>query len=357
MKKMLVVVPSLNVRSGVTNHVMNYYNVLKNDMKIDFAVLSNDDKTYREQIQNDGNKVYNFSRYNIKKIKEFFKNNSRNYDIIHCHIFNFGIPYLYYAKKYKIKTRIIHIHSQKYSENIIKYYINKIAIKLCCKYANNYFACSEEAGKKAFNNKKFTVINNGLLLENYKYNITQRDSIRKKLNIPKDCFVFGMVGRLSKGKNNIYALEVFKNIKEDSKYKDSKFLMIGNGEMKHNIINYISDNNLTKDVIMLEGITDIYNYYMAMDCFIFPSLHEGLGMVLIEAQATGLPCFCTNTLPKEVFISNLVKGLELEKGPKYWAEKIIKDKLERKDVMKNIIKAGFSIEDESFKLKEIYIDD
>ena len=68
MKKMLVVVPSLNVRSGVTNHVMNYYNVLKNDMKIDFAVLSNDDKTYREQIQKDGNKVYNFSRYNIEKI-------------------------------------------------------------------------------------------------------------------------------------------------------------------------------------------------------------------------------------------------------------------------------------------------
>lgn len=353
MKKILVVVPSLNIRSGVTNHVINYYNVLKKDLKIDFAVLSNDDKTFRDEIKKDGNNVYNFGRYNFKKIKKFFKENHTSYSVIHCHVFNFGLPYLYYAKKYKIPTRIIHIHSLKYSENRVKCIINQLLINICKKLANCYFACSNEAGEKAFKVRKFNVINNGLLLEKYTFNDKKRKEIRKKLKINEE-FLFGMVGRLTKSKNQIFALKVFMQLKNKEPYRKSKFLLIGNGESKNEIIEFIKKNNLSNDVIMLENIKDIYNYYMAMDCFIFPSMHEGLGMVLIEAQAAGLPCYCTKTLPKEVFISDIIHGIDLDKGPQFWAEQIANTKKSRKDTSKEIISSGFSIENESEKLKKLY---
>lgn len=354
MKKILVVVPSLNIRSGVTNHVINYYNVLKKDLKIDFAVLSNDDKTFRDEIKKDGNNVYNFGRYNFKKIKKFFKENHTSYSVIHCHVFNFGLPYLYYAKKYKIPTRIIHIHSLKYSENRVKCIINQLLINICKKLANCYCACSKEAGEKAFKNRNFYIINNGLQLKKYNYSQENREKVRKKLEIKNEQILFGMVGRLTKSKNQIYALQIFKILKESDKYQNSKFIIIGNGEYKNEIIEFIEKNNLINDVIMLENIKDIYNYYMAMDCFIFPSTHEGLGMVLIEAQAAGLPCYCTKTLPKEVFISSLIHGIALDKGPTYWAKQILKEEKSRKNVTNDIINNGFSIENESIKLKKIY---
>lgn len=360
MKNILLITPNLNTRSGVANHIINYYNKLKNDFNFDFVVYENEKSPYADQIINDGNKIYYFekkiNRNNLKKIESFFQKNSKKYDIMHCHTFNYGCIYLYFAKKYNIKNRILHVHSVRYSDNIIKHWVNKIFIKHAIKLSNILFTCSNEAGKKAYKNKDFYLINNCIDLNNYRNpNETEGEIIKKQLNI-KDEIIFGNVGRLVKQKNHTFLIKVFNELKKIEKFKDSKLLIIGDGPEYKKIQKQIKKYKLEKDIIFKSNITNMADYYNIMNCFIFPSKKEGLGQVLIEAQASRLPCFCTNTLPKEVFLSSLIHGLDLNKGCKYWASIINnKDLLKKVDVSNDIIKNGFDISNESLKLKKLYL--
>lgn len=354
MNKILIIAPSLNIKSGVTNHIITYYRKIKKSFDIDFLIFDNKDKTLNEELINNGSYIHVINKFSFSEIKNFIKSKAKEYDIIHCHTFNYGFIPLFYAKKYKIPNRIIHVHSVKYSDNLIKNLINKILLKLCIRKSNYYFCCSDIAGKKAFNNRNYTVINNCIDIDKFIFNNKDRNIMRKKLNVNENETLFGMVGRLTASKNPLFALEVFSKLKQTEKYKNSKFVFIGSGDLKEKIINKGKDLKLNDYIMIIENVPDVYNYYKAMDCFIFPSLHEGLGMVLIEAQASGLKCFCNINLPKEVFISKLIYGIELTKSPDEWSRIISQKDIGRLNVENKIIENGFSVDTESKKLTIIY---
>ena len=160
--KILQVVPSLSRVNGVASYAMNYYRNISN-IDMDFVVANLDTKSdYFEEINANGNKIYNLSKNLSKnfidyiyKIKKFFKENANKYDIIHCHVANAGAIFLYYAKKYGIKVRIIHSHATATSDNKIKQIRNNLILPLTIHNATNYFACSDKAGKAMFKNKKY----------------------------------------------------------------------------------------------------------------------------------------------------------------------------------------------------------
>ena len=131
-------------------------------------------------------------------------------------------------------------------------------------------------------------------------------------------------------------------------------LIIGNGPLKTKIIELSKKKNIYDNIIFIDSVTDTYNYYQIMDYFVLPSIYEGLGIVLIEAQSNGLKCFCTDYLPEQVFITNSCKGISLNKSAKILAKEIEKTSIKREDNIDKIISAGFSVNIEAKKLEKKY---
>ena len=121
--------------------------------------------------------------------------------------------------------------------------------------------------------------------------------------------VIGHVGRMDKGKNQLFLLDVFaKYIKNNL---DARLVMVGDGEDYLKITNKIKELRLEDYVLLLGVRQDINQLYSMFDVFVFPSLYEGLGIVLIEAQVNGLTCLTSDTVPRTTKISNGIKYLPL----------------------------------------------
>lgn len=197
-----------------------------------------------------------------------------------------------------VEKIIIHSHNNNIPKGIIKKTLNFINKKLLINKGNVFLACSEESGKWLYgNNVNFEIINNAIEMEEFKFDKEKRDKIRRQYNL-EDKFVIGHVGRIEKEKNHEFLIDIFKEIKQ--KNNNARLLLVGEGSLENKIKQKVKDDSLENDVIFIGNSHKVSDYYQAMDVFVFPSLAEGLGIVLIEAQSNGLKCFTTkNKVPKE----------------------------------------------------------
>ncbi len=356
--KILQVVPSLSRVNGVASYAMNYYRNISN-IDMDFVIANLDTKSdYFEEINAKGNKIYNLSKNSSKnfvdyiyKIKKFFKENANKYDIIHCHVANAGAIFLYYAKKYGIKVRIIHSHATVTSDKKIKQIRNNLILPLTIHNATNYFACSDKAGRAMFKNKKYYVVNNAINCEKYEFNEVYRKEIRNEFNIENDECLIGNIGRFVHQKNQEYLLNIANELdKKEIKYK---VFIIGTGPLESKLHEQRRKDNLEENVIFINPRNDVYKFYSAFDLFILPSLYEGLPVVGIEAQCNGLPCLFSDTITKEVKINDNVKFISL-KNLDGWKEGISNKYFKREEI-KYFDNNSFNIKVEAQKLKRIYI--
>ncbi len=355
--KILTITPGLNVCGGIESYVMNYYNNIKNEVEIDFITHDISFYYYKNIIEKNGNKVYLFPKFSSKnllkirkKIEQFFKENN-DYDIIHCHMANAAFLYLKYAKKYGIKVRIIHSHQNKAADQLSHAIRNYPLIKMGIRYSNVYFACSKIAGKYLYKNKFFYQINNAIDAEKFIYDEKMRIKMRKKLKI-EESYVIGNIGRFCNQKNQTFLIDIFSEVK---KKIDAKLLLIGEGALQEEYENKIEKLNLKNDVLILPPSNEIEKYYQAMDVFVLPSLYEGLGIVNIEAQATGLKTIVSDKVPPEAKISELITYVDLNASAEEWADIIIKN-IDYKRINHNddLKKSGYDIKVESKKLIDIY---
>lgn len=227
------------------------------------------------------------------------------------------------------------------------------AIKLI-KYCNlGIIALHEDMAheiNEMFNIDNTAVINNGIDLPKY-YNIEESKSeIRKSLNLPSDCFLLGHVGRFSKVKNHEFILKTFIELKKLN--PKAHLLLVGAGELFSQIQGKIVQYDLKKDVTILTGRSDIPRIMKAMDFFIMPSIYEGFGIVLIEAQAAGLSCIASNTISKTTCVSNNVIYKALDEGAKEWAKAILVP--ENYELAKYDI-SNFDMNSEIKKLEQLYL--
>ena len=264
----------------------------------------------------DDDHIKSYSMF-IKKVDIFFKEHAKEYDAVHLHSAIFSYPILFSAKKYGIKTRIVHTHSSSLGNTKLHSLRNRITLLPMRKWANHFWACSEEAAVvwyKSIGIKKYDVINNGFLVEKYYRNLEIRAQYRNMLGINDEAIVIGHISNMSPIKNIPFLMEVAKKIID--KGYNVKIVLIGKNELPSDVRECINIYKLN-DYILNMGIReDIYNCIQAFDVCFMPSLSEGYGMVPIEVQLAKVPVIISNKFPG--IISSLPLSFETEFNSDKW---------------------------------------
>ena len=264
------------------------------------------------------------------------------------------------AKLAGVNTVFFHSHNSSMdNENGIKKIIMDLFKKLIPIISDYNLACSDLAAQFMFpsqilKEKKFTVIKNAIDVEKYRFSEEVRSEYRKKLNVENN-LVIGHIGRFMPQKNHKFLIDIFSEIYK--KRSDAILILIGNGELFDNIKQYVEKKQLSKVVRFYGTTNEVPQILQAMDCFLFPSFFEGLPVVGVEVQASGLPFVLTDTITKEVNFSDLVNYLSLEDEPEKWADCVIKCselKRNRSEYPEIVKKAGFDISEETKKLTSLY---
>ena len=351
------------VGGGVESVVMNYYRHIDRT-KIQFDFICDEDSTNipYDEIEQLGGRVILVPPYQKvfeyqKELIKIFKDN--NYKIVHSHINTLSVFPLRAAKKAGVPIRIAHSHSttnkKEWKRNLVKQVLRPFS-KV---YATDYMCCSELAGRWLFGNKEYDkgnvyLLNNAIDLDKFKYDEKIRKEKRKELNIKEDTLVIGHVGRFVEQKNHRFLIDIFNEVHKQK--ENSILLLVGQGPLMEEMKEKVKTLGIEDSVKFLGQRTDINELYNAMDLFLFPSLYEGLGMVLIEAQANGLPCIASTEIPKIAKVINNVSFLKLRCSANFWCDEIIK-MIGRKCLtdIKLLVKEGYDIKIESSKLFEKYI--
>lgn len=359
MKRILQIVGRMGY-GGIETFLMNIYrNIDRTKVQFDFAVTKGKSGEYEEEIKTLGGKIYYFpERKNIKEYKkkwyDFFREH-KEFECVHMHVSSLSniIP-IKAASANKIKKRYIHSHNT-YQQGILHNILNQTNKINLNRYATELFACSQEAGKYSFGNKKFEIIKNGIDAKQYEFDKAKREKIRNKFKILDNQIAFLHIGRFTYQKNHEFLIDVFSEI---IKIKPNSLLyLIGEGELEGQVKEKVKKLEIGDNVIFLGTQKDISEIMQGMDAFIFPSLYEGLGIVAIEAQAAGLKVFASDTIPEEVKITELVSFISLKKSKQEWAYNILKnlekEKLRKKNY-EQIKNSGYDIKYTTEKLENYY---
>ena len=346
-------------RGGAESMCMNLYrNIDRSKVQFDFVKHTHDKGAFEDEISSLGGVIYEAPRYKIYNYFQYrnwwFKHlkSHSEHQIIHGHYFTISGIYFRFAREFE-RITIGHCHSAKPSKITFKSIIEAHFVKIVEKLSTYCFACSEESGKWLYPHRKFKVINNAIDAQKYIFSDTKRQKIRKELGL-KDEFVVGHVGNIAPVKNHSFLLDVFKEI-HDSK-PNSKLVLVGNGsqdELKQKAKNL----GIYDDVIFTGARSDVADVLQAFDVFVFPSVSEGLGIVAVEAQAAGLHTICSDRIPGEVKLTDLVEFISLDKSATEWADAILKydNKYERKDTSEQIKAAGYDIHTTAKQLQRFYL--
>ena len=351
--------------AGAENLIMNIYRKLDRD-KIQFDFVADNPKKefFDDEIKAFGGKMYyvpRFKGYNYfsyKKAWEKIFDEHKEYKIIHGHVASSAAVYLRMAKKRGLVT-ISHSHNTKNTLSLknILFKIVTFPVRFIADYC---LACSLDAGISRFgrkivnDNKRFMILRNGIEVEKYEFSPEKRDKIRQELGL-EGKFVVGHIGRFSKVKNHGFLIDVFEKIQK--KRPDSVLLLVGDGELRGEIEENVRLRGLSEKVIFAGLRDDVNLVLQAMDSFVFPSFHEGLGIVVIEAEATGLNCFINEKLPEDLQINENVIRLPLDKPAEEWAEKILsyKSDFDRKDGCKKV-SADYDIDEVAGRIEKFYLE-
>lgn len=348
---------------GVEAVVMNYYRHLDHN-KIQFDFICDDDSTNipYDEIEKLGGKVILIPPY--QKVFKYQKELRRvlrdgKYKIVHSHINTLSVFPLYAAKKVGVPVRIAHSHSTTNKKEWKKNLLKQVLRPFSKKYATNYMCCSELAGRwlfgdKAYDDGKVYLLNNAIDLDKFKYDKKIRDKKRKELGIKEDTIVIGHIGRFVAQKNHTFLIDIFNQFHK--KEKNSILLLAGQGPLQEEIKNKVRELGLDDSVRFLGQRNDANELYQAFDVFLLPSLYEGLPVVGVEAQASGLLCFFSDDMTKETKVLDSTVFMSLSNTDDEWATSILDNYINfrRKDTTSDITKSNFNIKYETNKLKNKY---
>lgn len=302
---------------------------------------------------------------NKKDLEKLF--DEQNFDILHFHVntLSYIEPVLLALKK-KVKV-IVHSRNAGAAGSQLTqmlHKINKFRLQLLTDKVVK-ISVSKLAGEWLFGKKSdFSVYNNGINLEKFRFLTDERKKLRQELNIKDSTFLLGNVGAFVPAKNQEFAVHVLKAVIESG--VDAKLLLIGDGKLKERVKNLVTILKLSDKVFFLGNREDMPNLFSALDLFLFPSFYEGFPNAVLEAQACGLPCLISDKITREVVIDNdAVKQLPiditcqdewLQQSMNYLNKTFFSSDIgfERKSAWQKLKDAGFSDVEEVKKIENLY---
>lgn len=356
-KKKIVFFNPLVTTGGISKIIADYSKNLK-DYNIEILCLKIINNLYlidsNIKIVEIGTSKNIFKR--LKKEISYLKNTKP--DIFHINgDFSNRIIECIAGRLSKVEKIIIHSHSTGALKlTWFKKIVHILSKKMFDKLADEYLACSDEAAKWLFSrtickNKQYIVIKNGISINNFIYNQSARNRLRKSMNLV-DKNVIGYVGRLSYEKNPMFLLELLEKLINQK--QNVHLLIIGTGPMKKKINLELKKMQLENRCTIIDQTKNINDFYSCMDCFVLPSLYEGFGIVNIESQCSGLKTICSNNVPETAKITDYIFFLPLTNIDE-WINRIEENiPINRRIAYKNVITAGYSLDDVMHELEEIY---
>ena len=359
--RVLQVVTTLE-RAGLETMLMNYYRHMDRD-KVQFDFLRHRDgiHAYDDEICAMGGRIYTVPPFNplntngyLSMLDNFFAEH-KEYRIVHSHLDCLSSVPLRYAKKNGVPIRIAHSHVSKMTFDL-KYPVRMLFRSQIPFVATDLFACSKAAGKWMYGGYPFQLVTNAIDSNAFSYDETKAKHLRKEMGL-EGKFVVVHVGRFDAVKNHSFLLDVFQEIEKI--HSNSILLLAGVGETMDAIKERTREYGLEDKVHFLGSVKYVPDLLPMADVFVFPSLYEGLGISLIEAQAAGLPCFASeDRVPKDANVTGTVNFLKLDCGAKKWAERIVEIKgqaHQRNSNMQLLSDCGYDITKEAEKLQTFYI--
>lgn len=337
MKKILHIIHTPARGGGLSNFVMNYYRKIDREkLQFDFIYFREAEDSFEDEITELGGRMYKFispmpgNGYK-REAEEFFSAHRGEYDAVHCHALFAAAVYGPIAKKYGIKNIIQHSHSIGYGKGMLRKVRNFMLIRRGVKNATCYMACSVGAAKFMFGEKRtrsgeVKIIPNAVDAAKYRYNSAIRNDVRRELGIAEDALVLCHAGGFTIQKNHRFIIEVFRRIYAAN--RNSYLLLAGGagtvaGSTYESIRELVKEYGLSDNVRFLGVRRDVNRIFIASDEFIFPSVFEGFGIVLVEAQAAGLLCFASDAVPRDAGCTELVSYMPLKLGAEVWSERLL----------------------------------
>ncbi len=350
--------------AGIETFLLNMNKYMSEECIFDYVIerdaVMGESTIHQAAIDEKGGRTFYITpkrnmRQNLKDWKKLLREHGDEYSVAYFNLYAMSwIPPLLLCKKKGMRV-FIHAHNNqlhncgtpvkilhKLGKLITK---NKDFVRL----TNSGLSTEFMFGKV----KNDILIYNAVSMERFGFHQNIRDRVRLELGL-KEKHVYGFVGRIAYQKNPLYLIDVFDRIqKTDEK---AVLLVGGDGDMMEEVKADISNRNLTEKVILLGNVKNIEDYYQAMDVFMLPSRFEGLGIVLIEAQAAGLPCITSaDVVPQEAKTTELLEYISLS-DPDLWAKTAVDmaQQTYQREIYKEMIESShFNIKTEAKRLESI----
>ena len=355
-------------RGGAETLIMNLYrNIDRSLIQFDFLVHEHRACDYDSEIEDLGGKIYRLNRFNGLNLISYanscrtFFNEHHDYLAVHVHIGSCAAIVLRESKRVGL-FGIAHSHATDSPEFSIRDLFYKLVSYPVRYLADWFLACSRQAGIDRFGSRiadgsHFSVLNNGIDTQKYMFDVNVRELVRQELGVDEDTAVLCHVGRFAPEKNHGFLIDFFYEWLE--KHPRSILILAGRGPLEKDVREQVASYGIQNKVRFLGVRSDIPQILMAADLLVFPSVYEGLGIAVIEAQATGLPCLVSDALPGIAFVLPSTIACSLDDSCNDWVAAgsgLLKSVVvpNRSDCARSIRESGFDINDSVRQLVELY---
>jgi glycosyltransferase involved in cell wall biosynthesis len=264
----------------------------------------------------------------IRGIKAFYKIHASEFNAVVCNIQCMDqIDMAKWAKQFHIPTRIIFCHNSGSGLPLSR--LSRLATSLnrvqAHRYATQFLAVSQLAAQATLSPKdakRCLIFKTGISTDHFCFSPTKRLRFREEFGYSSEDLLFGSAGRFDPQKNQFFLLSIFAAIRQLE--PRAKFVLAGKGDLEQPLRKRALELGIEDSIRFITNLDDLDAMYCGIDCFLFPSLFEGLGMVLLEAQCSGLACLASSEkIPVETKILSSFIFLSLKDDPQIWAKRAI----------------------------------